>query len=144
LAELTFSALCGSRLATATQVGTRVTVDAGPNRRSLAFFLDIVAAISDEGLGMDNVEQSGPFNAARTFLASNPLWRKLGSAVAGHDPSDPFNPERASLPETTFIILEAPAHPAILPRKWLEGEGLVPIRIAVGRAKSGAEPFSIA
>ena len=62
---------------------------------------------------MDNAEQSGPFNAARTFLAANPLWRELGSAVASHDPSNPFNPERASLPGTTFIILQAPAHPAI-------------------------------
>ena len=38
---------------------------------------------------------------------------ELGRAVASHDPSDPFNPARASLPETTFIILQAPAHPAI-------------------------------
>lgn len=69
---------------------------------------------------MDNAEQSGPFNAARTFLAANPLWRELGSAVASHDPSNPFNPERASLPGTSFIILQAPAHPAIsdVPRSW--------------------------
>jgi hypothetical protein len=69
---------------------------------------------------MDNAEQSGPFNAARTFLAANPSWREFGGAVAGHDPSNPFNPERASLPGTTFIILQAPAHPAIseVPRSW--------------------------
>jgi hypothetical protein len=51
LAELTFSELCGSRRATATRAGS-VTVYAGPNRRRLVLFIDIVAAISDEGPGM--------------------------------------------------------------------------------------------
>ena len=33
--------------------------------------------------------------------------------IADHDPSNPFNAVRASLPETSFIILQAPAHLSI-------------------------------
>jgi hypothetical protein len=97
-------------------------VDGNHDYEYALFDLLMAARITRPGgiVVMDNAEQSGPFNAARTFLASNPLWRELGSAVADHDPSDPFNPARASLPETTFIILQAPAHPAIgdVPRSW--------------------------
>ncbi|WP_421999803.1 class I SAM-dependent methyltransferase [Reyranella sp.] len=57
---------------------------------------------------MDNAEQSGPFRASRDFLELNPLWREMGNAVAGHDPSVPFDAARASLPDTTFIILQGP------------------------------------
>ncbi len=59
---------------------------------------------------MDNAEQSGPFQAARLFLTLNPHWRELGTAIPDHDPSNPFNTSRASLPETTFILLQAPLH----------------------------------
>ena len=41
-----------------------VTVYAGPNRCRLAFFLDIVAAISDEGPGMAIGHHVGPEVAA--------------------------------------------------------------------------------
>jgi predicted O-methyltransferase YrrM len=57
---------------------------------------------------MDNAEQSGPFHAARTFLAANPTWWELGHAVADHDPDNPFDPNRSSVPNTTFILLQAP------------------------------------
>ncbi len=69
---------------------------------------------------MDNAEQSGPYNAARTFLLQNPQWRELGSAIADHDPSNPFDASRASMPGTTFIVLQAPAWRSIseLPRSW--------------------------
>jgi hypothetical protein len=59
---------------------------------------------------MDNSEQSGPFHAARTFLGSNPGWAELGNAVAAYDPSDPFKQPRSSVPSTSFLILQAPAH----------------------------------
>jgi predicted O-methyltransferase YrrM len=64
---------------------------------------------------MDNAEQSGPFEAARTFLGANPAWCELGNAVASHDPSNPFNTARASIPDTSFIILQAPPFIAIGP-----------------------------
>ena len=41
-----------------------VTVDAGPHRCRLAFFLDVVAAISDEGPGMAIGDHVGPKVAA--------------------------------------------------------------------------------
>jgi predicted O-methyltransferase YrrM len=73
---------------------------------------------------MDNAEQSGPFTAVRSFLAANPLWRELGSAVADHDPSNPFDASRASLPGTSFVILQAPAHLVVgdVPCSWGQAE----------------------
>jgi hypothetical protein len=57
---------------------------------------------------MDNAEQTGPFKASRLFLATNPAWRELGSAVASHNASAPFDAARSSLPLTSFIVLQAP------------------------------------
>lgn len=59
---------------------------------------------------MDNAEQTGPFKASQHFLVSNREWRELGSAVASHKPSAPFDNVRASVPDTSFIILQAPDH----------------------------------
>jgi len=69
---------------------------------------------------MDNAEQSGPFNAARVFLSLNPMWRELGRAIADHDPSNPFNASRSSMPGTSFIILQAPPYLSIGegPHSW--------------------------
>lgn len=59
---------------------------------------------------MDNGEQAGPFRASRSFLTGNPAWRELGSAIADHDRSAPFDATRASIPWTSFIVLQAPDH----------------------------------
>jgi len=69
---------------------------------------------------MDNAEQSGPFFAARQFLADHPGWREVGGAVAGFDWSRPFDPLRNSVPETSFLILRAPDREAVqaVPRSW--------------------------
>jgi predicted O-methyltransferase YrrM len=69
---------------------------------------------------MDNAEQSGPFHAARTFLGANPAWVELGNAVAAYDPSAPFRQPRTSVPGTTFLLLQAPAHLSIGlgPHSW--------------------------
>jgi hypothetical protein len=74
-------------------------VDGNHDYEYALFDLLMAARITRPGgiVVMDNAEQSGPFNAARTFLAANPLWHELGNAVASHDPANPFNPERASL-----------------------------------------------
>ena len=59
---------------------------------------------------MDNAEQTGPFKASQLFLANNREWRELGSAVASHARSAPFDSARASIPRTSFLILQAPSH----------------------------------
>jgi len=59
---------------------------------------------------MDNAEQSGPFKAASTFIDRNPAWREVGDALASSDPAKPFDAARASLPGTSFIVLQAPDH----------------------------------
>jgi len=89
-----------------------VLVDGNHDYEFALFDLQMAARLLRPGgiVLMDNAEQSGPFNAARVFLSLNPLWRELGRAVADHDPSNPFNPSRASLPGTSVIILQAPEH----------------------------------
>jgi predicted O-methyltransferase YrrM len=89
-----------------------VLVDGNHDYEFALFDLQMAARFLRPGgiVLMDNAEQSGPFNAARVFLSLNPLWRELGHAVADHDPSHPFDGIRASLPETSFIILQAPEH----------------------------------
>ena len=69
---------------------------------------------------MDNAEQSGPFHAARTFLDANPAWVELGNAIVEYDPSAPFKQPRASVPGTTFVLLQAPTYLSIgpFPRSW--------------------------
>ena len=74
---------------------------------------------------MDNSDQSGPFKASRVFLEANPAWRELGSAVSSYDPSRPFDSERASMPMTSFIILQAPEHLSI--GEGPHSQGQVPI-----------------
>lgn len=71
---------------------------------------------------LDNAEQSGPYKAARDFLALQPLWREIGDSVATADPSTPFDPSRASLPDTSFILLQAPPHLFVDrgPRSWAQ------------------------
>jgi len=59
---------------------------------------------------MDNAEQTGPFKASQLFLANNREWRELGSAVATHTRSAPFDSVRASIPWTSFVILQSPNH----------------------------------
>ena len=61
---------------------------------------------------MDNAEQTGPYQASRTFLARHAAWRELGNAVASYDALNPFDATRASVPGTTFILLQAPDHVA--------------------------------
>ncbi len=62
---------------------------------------------------MDNAEQSGPFHAARAFLDANPAWTELGDAIAAHDWATPFKQPRTSVPETSFLLLQAPPHLSI-------------------------------
>lgn len=68
---------------------------------------------------MDNVEQTGPYFAARELVARSPGWADLGGALAAFEPLQPFA-HRPSIPETSFLVLRAPDAYAIdgRPRSW--------------------------
>ncbi|GEP54007.1 hypothetical protein RSO01_11730 [Reyranella soli] len=69
---------------------------------------------------MNDSVQTGPFQAAKTFLAANPAWRELGTAIASYDENTPFAGGRASQSGTGFAVLQAPSHWSIgaIPRSW--------------------------
>jgi len=69
---------------------------------------------------LDNVDQSGPFHAARDFLAKNPGWSEMGDGIASYQPSKPFDPDRSSVSRTTFLMLRSPPFLSIAeaPRSW--------------------------
>jgi len=71
---------------------------------------------------MDNAEQSGPFFAARQFIRDNAGWCELGDALSTFNWDKTFNPERASVPHTTFLILKAPTHLIIGEAPWSSGQ----------------------
>jgi predicted O-methyltransferase YrrM len=75
---------------------------------------------------MDNAEQTGPFEAARHFLAENPEWRELGTCISGFKPSDPFAMPRCSIPGTSFIVLQAPFRVTLGARLQSWGDEAVP------------------
>ena len=99
-----------------------VLVDGNHDFEFALFDLQMAARLLRPGgvIVMDNAEQTGPFLAARTFLSAHPAWRELGQAIASYDPSRPFDPERASVPGTTFVVLQAPPHLSIGsgPHSW--------------------------
>lgn len=94
-----------------------VLVDGNHDYEFALFDLLMTARLARPGalIVMDNAEQSGPFRAAREFLAGHPAWRELGGAVAAYNPSQPFDTARSSLPGTTFVVLQGPAHLAVGP-----------------------------
>ncbi len=57
---------------------------------------------------MDNAELTGVFWAVKQFLRLNPAWREIGSAMAEHSDSAPFQSMGRSFPDTDFLILQAP------------------------------------
>ena len=87
-------------------------IDGNHDYEFALFDLQLVARMTRPSgiVVMDNAEQSGPFHAARTFLSYNPTWCELGSTMADHDPSRPFDATRASMPGTSFVVLQAPPH----------------------------------
>ena len=107
-----------------------VLVDGNHDFEYAFFDLQMSARLIEPGgiVIMDNAEQAGPFKAARTFLAANPAWREIGRAIGAYSPSRPFDRDRASLPETTFLLLQAPRHLSIGedPRSWGQAWTTVP------------------
>jgi predicted O-methyltransferase YrrM len=95
-------ALSGQRL-------DMVLVDGDHDYEFALFDIQMAARVLQPGgiLLIDNVDQSGPFEAAGRFMSTNPEWTKLEN---GKPPDDePFSREgRASLPGTNLILLQAP------------------------------------
>jgi predicted O-methyltransferase YrrM len=87
-----------------------VLVDGNHDYEFALFDLQMATRLLRPGgvIVMDNAEQTGPFKASRVFLRENPMWRELGKAAASYDAGQPFNPVRASIVETSFLILQAP------------------------------------
>jgi predicted O-methyltransferase YrrM len=104
-----------------------VLVDGDHDYELALFDLQMAARLLRPGgiVVMNDSVQTGPFQAARTFLAANPAWRELGAAIASYDENSPFAGGRASQPGTGFAVLQAPSHWSIgaIPRSL----GQVPI-----------------
>ena len=104
-----------------------VLIDGNHDYEFALFDLQMAARLLRPGgvIVMDNSDQTGPFEASRQFTQANPAWRELGDSLANHDPSNPFDETRASLPNTAFILLQAPALLAVGERPW--STGVLPI-----------------
>jgi predicted O-methyltransferase YrrM len=88
-----------------------VLVDGSHDYEYALFDLQMAARLLRPGgiIVMDNSDQTGPFHAAREFVARNPAWQEIGGALASFDPSRPFDPTRSSMPPGTFfVVLRSP------------------------------------
>jgi predicted O-methyltransferase YrrM len=99
-----------------------VLVDGDHDYELALFDLQMAARLLRPGgiVVMNDSVQTGPFQAARTFLASHPAWQELGTAIGTYDEENPFEGGRASQPGTGFVVLRAPDHWSIgaIPRSW--------------------------
>jgi hypothetical protein len=86
-----------------------ILIDGDHDYECAAFDLAMSARLMRPGgiIVMDNAEQTGPFEAARQFLAQNPEWRELGDCITNFRLSEPFAESRQSVPGTSFLILQA-------------------------------------
>lgn len=71
---------------------------------------------------MDNIEQPGPYWAAVDFLRLNPEWSEIGHSIRDFTPFNPFDPTRASYPDSPFAILQAPQDFVIQSRTIATGQ----------------------
>jgi predicted O-methyltransferase YrrM len=99
-----------------------VLVDGDHDYELALFDLQMAARLLRPGgiVVINDSVQTGPFQAARTFLASHPTWQELGTAIDSYDESNPFAGGRASQAGTGFVVLRAPDHWSIgaIPRSW--------------------------
>jgi hypothetical protein len=111
-----------ARMVLESKVFDLLLIDGNHDYEYALFDLQMAARLVRPGgiVVMDNSEQSGPFKAARLFLAANPAWREIGNAIASYQPLKPFERERASLPNTSFLLLRAPEYLSISegPHSW--------------------------
>ena len=98
-----------------------VLIDGHHDLEFASFDIEMAARLlSRRGLMIiDNCSQIGPYYAARRFHTRNPHWSWHRAPVPSADM--PFRHEdRASLPETDFIVLQAPGDIIVSdePRSW--------------------------
>jgi predicted O-methyltransferase YrrM len=89
-------------------------------------FFDIQCAARRTNPGgiiiVDNVSQAGPIFAVIDFLAANPDWREIGINPMPKAPTVAFEPGRASVDWTDFLILQAPDRHKVGGRPTTSGE----------------------
>jgi predicted O-methyltransferase YrrM len=128
-----------------------VLIDGNHDYEYALFDLQMAARLVRPGgiVVMDNAEQSGPFKAARLFLAANLAWREIGNAIASYHPLKPFERDRASLPDTTFLLLQAPEYlsigegPHSWGQAWIDTPQLSGLRFQVVRQCKGILLYQI-
>jgi hypothetical protein len=70
---------------------------------------------------VDNIAQPGPFLAACDFLAVNPGWRELGGPTEKHKNPRSFDRARSTIPNTDFMVLQAPSSYVVTDRSTTFG-----------------------
>lgn len=71
---------------------------------------------------MDDINQSGPFWAAKLFLQQFPGWHELGHALSVAESDDPLGPVPTVVPESKFLILQAPHDVVVGPIPFSTGQ----------------------
>ena len=140
-----------ARMVLESKIFDLVLIDGNHDYEYALFDLQMAARLMRPGgiVVMDNAEQSGPFKAARLFLAANPAWREIGNAIASYHPLKPFERDRASLPDTTFLLLQAPEYlsigegPHSWGQAWIDTPQLSGLRFQVVRQCKGILLYQI-
>jgi predicted O-methyltransferase YrrM len=116
-----------SRMVLEGKVFDLILVDGNHDYEYALFDLQMAARQIRPGgiIVMDNFEQAGPCRAARVFLQENPAWAEIGDAIAAYDPVKPFERARASLPWTSFAVLQAPDHLSIGAEAFSRGQAWI-------------------
>jgi len=116
-----------SKLARSKTMLDVILIDGNHEYEFASFDLAFAAKMMRAGgvIIMDNAEQTGPFEAARQFLAENPDWRELGICISEFKPSTPFAMPRCSIPGTSFVVLQAPVCFRVGPRLRSWGDEVV-------------------
>jgi hypothetical protein len=87
-----------------------VLIDGDHELEAAAYDLACVARLIRPGgiVVLDNIDQPGPRFATTKFLADNPEWREIGTAVNASKLVGPLDEIDGSFPNTKFFILQAP------------------------------------
>jgi predicted O-methyltransferase YrrM len=119
-----------------------ILIDGNHDYEYVLFDLQMAARLIRPGgiILMDDFEQTGPCRAARLFLQENPAWKEAGDAIAAYDPGKPFERVRASLPWTSFAVLQAPNHLSIGSEVFSRGQASIDVSKVNGLTLDVAAP----